>query len=91
MKAMPMSIQKWVPGDYTVLGTDGYGLSESRPDLRTHFEVSAEYIAYAAVVALHKQGRVKLEELKTIAGKLNINSDKPDPAIASPAKINPQK
>ena len=91
MKAMPMSIQKWVPGDYTVLGTDGYGLSESRPDLRTHFEVSAEYIAYAAVVALHKQGKVALEDLNTIAGKLNIDSDKPDPAIASPSRINSPK
>jgi pyruvate dehydrogenase E1 component len=51
MKALPLGIAPWVPGRYVVLGTDGFGLSEGRPDLRDHFEVSAAWIAYAALVA----------------------------------------
>jgi len=86
MKVMPMSIEKWVPGTYTVLGTDGFGISESRPDLREHFEVSAEYIAYAALFSLHKDGLLSLEELKKQAETLGIRSDKPNPAFAGPAQ-----
>jgi pyruvate dehydrogenase E1 component len=89
MKVMPMSIEKWIPGRYTVLGTDGFGLSESRPDLRRHFEVSAEYIAYAAATALYKEGLLPLDELKVMGEQLNIVANKYDPATASPATINP--
>jgi pyruvate dehydrogenase E1 component len=48
MKVLPASIARWVPGDLVCLGTDGYGLSESRPVIRDHFGVSAEYIIRAA-------------------------------------------
>jgi len=89
MKVMPMSIEKWIPGRYIVLGTDGFGLSESRPDLRRHFEVSAEYIAYAAATALCKEGVLTLNELKAMAKQLAIDAEKHDPATASPATINP--
>ena len=85
MKALPLSISRWVPGPYAVLGTDGYGLSESRPDLRTWFEVSAEYIAWAALAALHEQGAVGSPELAAIATKLGIDRHKPDPASHGPA------
>ena len=85
MKALPLSISRWVPGPYSVLGTDGYGLSESRPDLRTWFEVSAEYVAWAALVALGDEGAVSPEELAAAALKLKIEAKKPDPAYAGPA------
>ena len=45
MKALPGMISPWVPGPYTVLGTDGFGLSESRDRLRDYFEVSGEWVA----------------------------------------------
>jgi len=48
-KSLPLSIERWVPGPYSVLGTDGYGLSESRAQLRDHFEVSGAWIAFAAL------------------------------------------
>ena len=48
MKVLPASIARWVPGDLVCLGTDGYGLSESRPVIRDHFGVSAEHIIRAA-------------------------------------------
>ncbi len=89
MKVIPGSIEKWVPGRYVVLGTDGFGLSESRPDLRHHFEVSAEYIAYAAAVALYKENELSPEQLQKISAQLQIDPDKYDPATASPATVNP--
>lgn len=84
MKVLPLSIARWVPGPYVVLGTDGYGLSESRPDLRRHFEVSAEYIAYAALASLAEHGAVGTAELESAIESLNIDRDKPDAAIAGP-------
>ncbi len=81
MKALPLSIARWIPGPYVVLGTDGYGLSESRSALRDHFEVSAEYIAYAALAALEEEGAVTSGELEKAAKELKIDREKPDPAV----------
>ena len=85
MKALPLSISRWVPGPYVVLGTDGYGLSESRPDLRDWFEVSAEYVTWAALAALGDQGAISPVELAAAARSLGISPSKPDPAYAGPA------
>jgi len=85
MKALPLSISRWVPGPYVVLGTDGYGLSESRPDLRTWFEVSAEYVAWAALAALGEKGLASPKELTAAALSLGIQPGKPDPACSGPA------
>ncbi len=82
MKALPESIARWVPGSYTTLGTDGFGLSESREDLRNYFEVSAQYIAYSALSALYKEGSVALDRLEQCAVEWGINPDKIDPAGA---------
>ena len=49
MKVLPASIARWVPGELICLGTDGYGLSESREALRDHFGISAEQIVRAAL------------------------------------------
>lgn len=51
-RALPLLIAPWIPGKYVVLGTDGFGLSESREALRNYFEVSADWIAFAALSAL---------------------------------------
>ncbi len=85
MKALPLSIARWVPGPFVVLGTDGYGLSESRPDLRTWFEVSAEYVAWAALAALNEQGVIGTPELTSAAVSFGINPGKGDPAYCGPA------
>jgi pyruvate dehydrogenase E1 component len=85
MKSLPLSIARWVPGPYVVLGTDGFGLSESRPDLRDWFEVSAAHIAWAALKALAGDGRYPVAELTAAGTALAIDRDKPDPALAGPA------
>jgi pyruvate dehydrogenase E1 component len=84
MKALPLSIARWVPGPYTVLGTDGYGLSESREDLRRHFEVSAAYIAHAAAAALAGRRALTRQELGELAGRWGIDPSKPDASLTGP-------
>ena len=87
MKALPLGIARWIPGRYSVLGTDGFGLSESRPDLREHFEVSAEHIAYAALAALVDDGKLEEKTLDKAAKTLGIDREKLDPAIAGPSQV----
>jgi pyruvate dehydrogenase E1 component len=87
MKSLPLSIARWVPGRYVVLGTDGFGLSESRPDLRNWFEVSAAYIAWSALKALAEDGSYPADGLAAAAATLGIDASKPDPATAGPADV----
>ena len=55
-RAVPEQIRKWVPGDYTVLGTDGYGFSDTRPAARRYFNSDGESVAVAALAALARAG-----------------------------------
>jgi pyruvate dehydrogenase E1 component len=52
IKAVPDQIARWVPGPYAVLGTDGFGRSDTRPALRRHFRIDAEHIAVAVLYEL---------------------------------------
>jgi pyruvate dehydrogenase E1 component len=58
MRAVPDLISRWVPGDYTSLGTDGFGMSDTRHALRRHFHVDAESVAVAALRQLARRGDV---------------------------------
>ena len=80
IKALPGSIARWMPASYTVLGTDGFGLSESREDLRDHFEVSATHIVHTALVALYRAGRIGEQQLQAQLAPLGIDAGKGDPA-----------
>jgi len=91
MKAQPLSIARWVPGRYEVLGTDGYGVSESRPDLRDHFEVSTGHIVYSTVAALVAEGKCTEKDLEAVADKYAINRSKLDSATSGPAQIQIRK
>lgn len=79
MKALPNMISKWVPGHYVTLGTDGYGVSESRPDLRNHFEVSDNYIVQAALAGLQQTGKITAKTLAKHMQSVAIDSEKPNP------------
>ena len=52
MRSLPESISRWIPGQLVSLGTDGFGLSDSRPSLREHFKVDATSIVDAALDSL---------------------------------------
>ena len=63
MASLAQGIAAWMPEGYEVLGTDGFGLSESRPALRAHFEVDAAAIVRAALANLYRQGIIDQEKL----------------------------
>ena len=58
MASLALGIAAWMPEGYEVLGTDGFGLSESRPALRAHFEVDAKAIVRVSLINLHRQGLI---------------------------------
>jgi len=61
MTAVPKLIERWVGGDYVVLGTDGFGRSDTREKLRRFFEVDKENIVVATLSALAKAGKISTE------------------------------
>jgi pyruvate dehydrogenase E1 component len=79
MKAMPNSIAQWMPEHYDVLGTDGFGVSESRPDLRDYFEISDRYVAAAAISLLYRAGLIKQKVMQQQFAQLQIDAEKTNP------------
>ncbi|HDL19221.1 MAG TPA: pyruvate dehydrogenase (acetyl-transferring), homodimeric type, partial [Bacteroidetes bacterium] len=79
VKAVPASIAKWLPGEVTVLGTDGFGRSDTRRKLRDFFEVDARYITLAALNALFREGKIKPEIVKKAMKELQIDAKKLNP------------
>ena len=82
MKILADSIRQWIPGPYAVLGTDGFGRSESREALRDFFEVDAKHIVWAALITLHKQKQLGGDILAKAQNELKINPNKINPMIA---------
>jgi pyruvate dehydrogenase E1 component len=72
-------IREFVPGKYLTLGTDGYGRSDTRKQLRHFFEVDAKYIAYGALCALVDEGELDKKVLAQAIKKYGINKEKPNP------------
>jgi len=81
-KSLAMSISQWLPATPIVLGTDGFGLSEARDTIRDYFEVSANYIAWAALTSLYQQGLISEKMLLGCRTSLNIDKNKADPSAA---------
>ena len=79
VRAYPDLIRTWVPGPYRVLGTDGFGRSDTRAALRDFFEINARYIALAALTSLADQGAMARSDLATAIERLEIAPDKPSP------------
>ncbi|WP_129777123.1 pyruvate dehydrogenase (acetyl-transferring), homodimeric type [Peristeroidobacter soli] len=79
MRIVPDQIRQWVPGRFVVLGTDGYGRSDSRAELRRHFEVDAAHIVVASLRALADEGKLDMATVKGAIKKFNIDPDKPNP------------
>ncbi len=77
--ALPQSIAPWIDRQYTVLGTDGFGRSEARLELRRFFEVDAEHIVLTALTSLADEGQYPKEKLAEAIATLHIDPDKPNP------------
>jgi pyruvate dehydrogenase E1 component len=82
MKLVADMIERWVPGDFISLGTDGFGRSENRESLRRFFEVNAETITLAALTLLAKRGKFPAARVQKAVSELGIDPGKPDPVTA---------
>ena len=72
-------IRAYVPMRYVVLGTDGFGRSDTRANLRTFFEVNRYYVVIAALKALADEGEIESKVVQQAIKKYNIDADKPNP------------
>jgi pyruvate dehydrogenase E1 component len=81
MRAFADQIRPWVHAPYTVLGTDGFGRSDSRQKLRHFFEVDRYFVVLAALSALRKDGKVEASTVKKAIEKYGIDTDKPYPVM----------
>jgi pyruvate dehydrogenase E1 component len=79
MKTVADQIRQWVPGRYSVLGTDGFGRSDSRAELRRFFEVDRHYVVVAALKALADEGKVDKQTVTSAMQKFGIDPEKPNP------------
>lgn len=83
MKNYAEQIRAFVPAQsYKVLGTDGYGRSDSRANLRRHFEVNASYVVIAALSELAKRGDIKRSVVTDAIAKFDIDVNKINPLFA---------
>ncbi len=82
IKAHTDQIREFIPGRFTVLGTDGFGRSDTRTKLREHFEVSREFVVLAALKSLADEGKIKLDVVAKAIEALGINADKVNPRTA---------
>jgi len=80
MKAYAEQIRAFVPMPYHVLGTDGFGRSDTREKLRDFFEVDRRWVTLKALSALVEQGALPKKKLNEAIQKYGINIDKPNPA-----------
>ncbi|MCG9768876.1 MULTISPECIES: pyruvate dehydrogenase (acetyl-transferring), homodimeric type [Pseudoalteromonas] len=83
MKNYADQVRAFMPSaSYKVLGTDGYGRSDSRENLRRHFEVNAGYVVVAALGELVKQGKVEKSVVTDAIKKFDIDTTKTNPLYA---------
>jgi pyruvate dehydrogenase E1 component len=79
MKVYSDQVRAWIPQRYAVLGTDGFGRSDTRAQLRKHFEVDTENIVVAALNTLSEEGEVDKKVVVEAIKKYGIDSNKPNP------------
>lgn len=81
MRTFAEQARAFVPAGrtYKVLGTDGFGRSDTRAKLREFFEVNRYYVAVAALKALADEGKIKASVVAEAITKYGINPDKPNP------------
>ena len=80
MKAYADQIRQFVPARYVALGTDGFGRSDTRENLRRFFEVDRRYIAVAALSALAQDNVIDAGKARAAIKKYGLDPDKPNPA-----------
>jgi pyruvate dehydrogenase E1 component len=82
MTLVPDQVSRWMPGEFTILGTDGFGRSDSRPALRRFFETDTGHVVAAALSAVTRTGRIEPEAVKDAFERYQIDPETIDPAHA---------
>lgn len=79
LKTYSEQLRAYIPADYTVLGTEGFGRSDSRSRLRYFFEVNRHFVVIAALKSLADQGKIKADVVAKAIKKFGIDPEKADP------------
>ena len=79
MKTLPDLVSRWVPHPFTPLGTDGFGMSDTREALRRHFEVDAESIVVATLYEIARGGKLDMKVVSGAVADLGIDPEKRNP------------
>ena len=79
VKMVSEQIGPYVPGPYYTLGTDGFGRSDTRENLRCFFEVDRYYIVLTALRALALDGKLEMSVVQDAMAKYNLDPEKPNP------------
>ena len=79
MKSYAEQLRPYIPGSYTVLGTDGFGRSDTRSKLRKFFEVDRYFVTVAALKALADEGVLEAKVVAEALSKYGIDPEKTDP------------
>jgi pyruvate dehydrogenase E1 component len=82
MRAVPLQIARWVPGDYRVLGADGFGFADTRPAARRFFHIDAESVVVQALQALADAGTIGRDQVEKAFQKYRID----DPTAVADVK-----
>jgi pyruvate dehydrogenase E1 component len=71
-------IREWIHAPYTVLGTDGFGRSDTRPALRRFFEIDGEAVALAAISSLVREGKLDPSVYADAMASFGVSADRTD-------------
>jgi len=82
IKTYADQIREFVPRSYSVLGTDGFGRSDTRENLRRFFEVDRYFVVLSALRALADEGIIETEVVSKAMQMFGINADQADPALS---------
>lgn len=82
IRTVSNQVRQYVPATYTVLGTDGFGRSDTRKNLRRHFEVNSHYVTVAALKTLADEGTIPASKVSDAIKKYGIDTKKPNPITA---------
>jgi len=79
LKTVPDLISRWVPDGLLPLGTDGYGLSDTRKALRRYFEIDSAAIVVASLSILARRGEIDVKIVKNAVKDLGVDPNQADP------------
>jgi len=82
IRSVSNQVRQYVPATYTVLGTDGFGRSDTRKNLRRHFEVNSHYVVLATLKTLADEGTIPASKVNEAIKKYGIDTKKPNPLTA---------